>query len=97
MAGGMQRQRGIGLTLAQRAALGGVAPESAPTPHRRHCWVAGPDQDPGPWPGLVLDWRRSDDGWSAWVVYLVGEGEPVAVQGWVERERLTPASDRDRA
>jgi hypothetical protein len=98
MAGGM-RPGANALTLAQRSALSGVAQEVAPRPrspsstatHRRHCWVAGPDADPGPWPGLVLGWQRSGDGWQAWVVYLVGDDLDVAVQGWVGADRLSPA------
>ena len=29
---------------------------------------------PGPWPGVIVEWRRADDGWSALVVYVVTEG-----------------------
>ena len=91
MAGAM-RPGANALTLAQRSALSGVAGTAAAgAPHRRHCWVAGPPEDPGPWPGLVLGWQQGAGGWQAWVVYLVGDDLDVAVQGWVGAGRLTPA------
>ena len=92
MAGGMLPARGM--SLDERSRLSGIA-GAARTAHaaqRRHCWVTGPDEDPGPWPGLVLDWHLTQAGWRAWVVYLAGEGaDQVTVQGWVGRDRLTPA------
>jgi hypothetical protein len=88
MAGGMFPSRGM--SLEQRSRLSGLGATRGA--HRRHCWVTGPDEDPGPWPGLVLHWQHSPTGWQAWVVYLVGEGEgELVVQGWIGRERLTPA------
>jgi len=49
-----------------------------PAPRRgaqtRHCWVDGPPDHPGPWPGVIVEWRLADDGWSALVVYVVTEG-----------------------
>jgi hypothetical protein len=80
---------GPGLTLEQRSRLSGIGARR-PHTHRRHCWVTGPERQPGPWPGLVLDWQQTEDGWRAWVVYLLGADE-VVVQGWVERSRLAPA------
>jgi hypothetical protein len=77
-----------GLTLAQRSRLSGIGQPAGV--HRRHCWVTGPDEDPGPWPGLILDWQQTATGWRAWVVYLVGPDE-IAVQAWAERSRLEPA------
>ena len=72
MAGGMGHRRGI--PLRDRP----VDPPSddAPTrrPQTRHCWVDGPPDHPGPWPGVIVEWRRADDGWSALVVYVVTEG-----------------------
>jgi len=97
MAGGMRSARG--LTLAERSALSGLAPEPATgRGSRRHCWVAAPAPAAGPWPGLVLDWQRTDSGWRAFVVYLrdfpAGGGPGgVAVQEWVDAGRLTPAVD----
>jgi hypothetical protein len=83
-----------GLSLEERSRLSGISGPTATTKpaHRRHCWVLGPDAERGPWPGLVLHWDRSPEGWWAWVVYLDGEGDDqVAVQTWVGRERLAPA------
>ena len=87
---------GRGLTLAERSALSGVVPDGAlGRVRRRHCWVhtAGPDE--GPWPGLVLDWQRTDAGWRGYVVYLRdapgGAAAAVAVQEWVDAARLAPA------
>ena len=91
---------GRGLTLAERSALSGVAP-ARPSGRwgRRHCWVAGAAPGEGPWPGLVLDWQRTDAGWRGYVVYLREPPGPgavagpagVAVQEWVDAARLTPA------
>ncbi|MFL6099075.1 MAG: hypothetical protein ACJ71T_03875 [Actinomycetales bacterium] len=89
MAGGMLPARGM--SLEERSRLSGIAGAGSGT-HRRHCWVTGPAEEPGPWPGLVVHWDRADGGWRAWVVYLVGDGQAqAAVQCWVERARLTPA------
>ena len=86
---------GRGLTLAERSALSGLAP-TRPTGHaRRHCWVDGAARGEGPWPGLVLDWQRTDAGWRGYVVYLRdgpgGVPGTVAVQEWVDAARLAPA------
>jgi hypothetical protein len=95
MAGGMRSGRG--LTLAERSALSGVVPERPPSRvRRRHCWVHAVGSGEGPWPGLVLDWQRTDAGWRGYVVYLrdapSGAEQAVAVQEWVDAARLAPAS-----
>jgi hypothetical protein len=60
-------------------------------PRRRHCWVAGGDGS-GPWPGLVVEWRRDQGGWRARVVYLVGEPDSATtVETWVDAAHLRPA------
>ena len=88
MAGGMLPSRG--LSLEQRSRLSGIGRDN---PQRRHCWVTGPADDPGPWPGLVLDWQHTEAGWRAWVVYIVGDrSNEATVMGWVARDRLHPAS-----
>jgi hypothetical protein len=92
MAGGMTS--GPGLTLEQRSRLSGIGERRPSRTRRRHCWVTGPTGQPGPWPGLVLDWQQTEGGWRAWVVYLLGD-EDVVVQGWVERSRLAPAEGAD--
>lgn len=89
MAGGMgaipQRP---GPTLADRTAQ--ARQVAAP---RRHCWVNGPADSPGPWPGLVVEWRRDGDTWLAGVVYVVDEehGTPVMVEQWLARDSVRPA------
>jgi hypothetical protein len=63
-----------------------------PGPRRRHCWVAGPGDGSGPWPGLVVEWRRDEGGWRARVVYLVGEPDSATtVETWVDAAHLRPA------
>jgi hypothetical protein len=95
MAGGMRTGRG--LTLSERSALSGVVPDRpSGRGGRRHCWVAPAAPGEGSCPGLVLDWRRVDDGWRAYVVYLRhspadGGSGGVAVQEWVDASRLSPA------
>lgn len=58
---------------------------------RRHCWVLGVEPEPGPWPGLVAEWRRAADGWQARVVYAPGR-TPTTVEEWVPAARLRPGS-----
>jgi hypothetical protein len=56
--------------------------------------VEGPADHPGPWPGVVVEWRRDADagGWSALVVYVVAEaGTVTTVQAWVSARFLRPA------
>jgi hypothetical protein len=76
------------MSLEERSRLSGIG--CAATSRRRHCWVTGPGEDPGPWPGLILDWQHTEAGWRAWVVYLVGDAHEVVVQGWVGRAQLKP-------
>ncbi len=68
MAGGMFPGRGVPLRDRPVAPLKAEQPARSPV---RHCWVTGPDEDPGPWPGLVLEWRRDNSGWAALVVYVI--------------------------
>ena len=84
-----------GPTLAQRSAATRAA-EAGPdleALRRRHCWVIGPGEDPGPWPGLILEWHRDDaGGWRARVVYLTElGGAETAVQTWLDSTLLRPA------
>lgn len=69
------------------------------TPQRvHHVWVKLDLDGPrSPLPGLVLDWRRTDRGWEAWVVtvetYSTGAGHGSMVrQGWRSVAHLRPAS-----
>lgn len=65
----------------------------APKATRRHCWVQGPPEAPGPHHGLVLEWRQAGPAWRALVIYVVeGEdGEVTTVQQWVARSLVEPA------
>ena len=58
----------------------------------RHCWVTGLAEDPGPWPGLILEWRRDSTGWLALVVYTVtSEAVITTLQTWVPAGRPRPS------
>jgi hypothetical protein len=82
-----------GRSLAERAERSGAAaqvPGSPPGQRRsvpapgRHCWVHDPPGAPGVWPGLLVEWRQADGGWSGRVAYaLPGPHGPVLVEGWV--------------
>ena len=63
-------------------------PQQAPAARRPHCLVTDPQGQE--WPGLVIRWRRDDDGgWSAWTVYVVFENpDPVVVQAWTPSRAL---------
>ena len=57
-------------------------------------WVEGPDDHPGPWPGVVIEWRRDalTGGWAALVVYVVAEANTTTtVQTWLSARFLRPA------
>jgi len=75
----------------------GRAPRAAVEPERsvgRHCWVQGPAEDPGPFPGLLLAWRRGPDGWLGRVAYVLPDehARPVLIDTWVAAASLRPAS-----
>lgn len=96
MAGGMRRRDAP--SLAERS---GVAPASrveeppsdSTSRAARHCW-AEPPGHPGPWPGLVVEWRRTTRGdWHGRCVYAVTEpdGSGVRViERWLPASCLTP-------
>jgi hypothetical protein len=65
MAGGMTRR--IGPTLAER--VGAIPPGRGDD--ARHCWVVDAPGHPGRWPGLLLEWRREEDGWIGRVAYAI--------------------------
>ena len=78
VAGGMHRGR-HGESLADRAARSWVTPPAGPPRpaaelgrdgrrpagdgHGRHCWVRDPPEEPGIWPGLLVEWHQREDGW----------------------------------
>lgn len=52
-----------------------------------------------PQPGLLIEWRKGDQGWEAWVItanrYRTGMGDKVEVrQGWHAAHHVRPV-DRD--
>lgn len=56
---------------------------------RRHCWVTGSPDAPGPHPGLVLAWQQRPTGWHALVTYMI-EADDALVQQWLSADLLTP-------
>ena len=101
----MHRGR-TGRSLGERAAESGVRPELPPpgvptggppagvpreVAEGRHCWVHDPLDAPGTWPGLLIEWRRGDDGWQGRVAYtVVGPHGPALVEAWLPAGRLEP-------
>jgi hypothetical protein len=87
-----------GRSLGERAADSGVRPELPPRPAEphdvtdgRHCWVHDPPDGPGTWPGLLVEWRRSGEGWQGRVVYtVVGATGSRLVEAWLPAARLEP-------
>lgn len=57
---------------------GGVDPPTRTEPTRL-CLVRGPAGAEGPWPGVVVEWRRSSRGWAALVIYVVTDGDATTV------------------
>ncbi|MEV0802724.1 hypothetical protein AB0I34_33875 [Kribbella sp. NPDC050281] len=65
--------------------------EPPPDSRRRHCWVMRTARERGPWPGLILDWRRTSSGeWQARVVYVPDLRRPESVEGWFAAANLRP-------
>lgn len=65
-----------------------------PDAQRRHCWVLEANGRPGPFPGLILEWRRlpSRD-WQARVVYIPDSRKNESVEDWFAAARLKPVVD----
>jgi hypothetical protein len=92
VAGGMHPGRS-GRSLGERAARSGLVPPEPPAPaattrsdraRGRHCWVHDPPGAPGVWPGLLVEWRQGEGGWSGRVTYAVaGPQGIVLVEAWV--------------
>jgi hypothetical protein len=82
-----------GLTLQERRVLSDqLAGAAGPV---RHCWVTGPEEDPGPWPGLLLEWRQGSAEWLGLVVYVISsEADVTTVQTWVPSSHLRPVGSR---
>src|SRR4051812_35997652 len=66
-----------------------------PQPKRwHHCWARfGHGSQAPPAPGLILDWRREDRRWKAWVLWVDNTGvQPRICQGWFPVTVLRPAN-----
>jgi hypothetical protein len=66
-----------------------------PQPKRwHHCWARfGHGSQPPPAPGRILDWRREDRRWEAWVTWLDNTSvQPRTCQGWLPVTVLRPAN-----
>jgi hypothetical protein len=88
MAGGMNRST-RGPTMAQR-----VTPtEQPPACPGRHCWVSDAVDYRGiKRPGLLVEWRRTNDGtWEGRVLYIaeLRTGRWATVEEWLPSSRLT--------
>jgi len=57
----------------------------------RHCWVVDAPDVPGRWPGVLLGWKRDQDGWLGRVI-LGAEGRHgmVSMTLWVRGEHMQP-------
>ena len=63
----------------------------------RHVWLLDAPGQPGRWPGLLVEWRRAEDGsWDARVVYAVPESEGSSnrvLERWLPGACLLPVAD----
>jgi hypothetical protein len=79
MAGGMGR-RSDRPSLAERSAASRV---DRP-PAGKHCWVVDAPGAPGRWPGLLIEWRRSETGWEGRVTYTTMFGDRfLLIEQWL--------------
>jgi hypothetical protein len=101
MAGGMSTPRCDRPTLLERSRQAGVGqvqnrsqergqpPPFTGPPEARHCWVINPDGWPGRWPGLLLEWQKTFDGWRGRVTFaVVHEGRQLLVETWLDSRKL---------
>lgn len=55
----------------------------------RHCWVHDPPGAPGVWPGLLVEWRQTDEGWHGRVAFTVaGPAGSVLMEAWLPAAAL---------
>ena len=96
MAISAMRGTGAGLPMAERVARsrelarGRAAPQVCPA---RHCWVADPvDDSATKRPGLLVEWRQTEEGWQGRVAYAaeLRPGAWALVEEWVDSTRLAP-------
>jgi hypothetical protein len=65
--------------------------DPAPDARRRHCWVMTTAHERGPWPGLILEWRRTSSAdWQARVVYVPNPRGTRTVEMWFAAGLLRP-------
>ncbi len=86
---------GSGVPLRDRVRAGTPAPappvEAGEDPSR-HCWVSAPVDGTKSRPGLLVEWRRVDNGrWEGRVVYVaeLRPGRWSLVEEWVPAELLS--------
>ena len=94
MTGGVTPPSRRGVPLKDRPVAGpGTPPQATGRAERaRHCWVDSATGDEVAHAGLVIEWRRRTEGWSALVTYVVDDqGSPVIVTQWVDGVLLRPA------
>ncbi len=62
---------------------------------RRHVWiVGGADRGHLPWPGLLVEWKRCEDGWWARVLFVPYPCEPgEVVERWIAATYIRPAPE----
>jgi hypothetical protein len=63
----------------------------------RHVWLVDAPGQPGRWPGLLVEWRRIDEGpWLARVVYAIPEPDRSGnrvVERWLPGDCLSPVPE----
>lgn len=78
---------GPGRSLIERSLSSGPRRRGQPG----HCWVVDLPQQPGTWPGVLVEWRLGDNGWQGRAVFVVSDGgDPIVIEAWVAAERLAP-------
>ncbi len=67
-----------------------------PRPSGQHCWVTVPATPSRPQAGLLIDWRRDEDGWWGRVVLssTAADGRPIVTDAWLPADRLRPTKPR---
>jgi hypothetical protein len=79
MAGGMSR-RSDRPSLAERSATSRLQHPVA----GKHCWVVDAPGAPGRWPGLLIEWRRTETGWEGRVTYTTMFGDRfLLIEQWL--------------
>lgn len=91
--GSLRRNAGADAAAARGAAHDreGLAPPGSMPPGRRHAWVLGPAEDPGPHAALLVSgWVRQGSTWHVRVIWYSEEADAV-VQQSVPASALRPA------